>query len=246
MKFREFLSRLKGDKRVSPASFVTCNRSVNFELESIFVAIPKNGTTSVSSQLSPAGRAMIPTYHLNICQVRDCIYPYLLIRNIGVNKQFPTTQVPSDSGLRFEAKRLFESFFKFAAVRNPWARAVSLYYRREGVMMNHKMSFREFCEGHLYASDTSRHPTLHKNQMDWLTDEEGNSLMDYVYKVEEYDQAIEEIAERTNGRIRLIPREKNVNPNSQSTRYRDLYDDYTRRLIETRFQRDIDMFQYAF
>lgn len=97
----------------------------------------------------------------------------------------------------------------------------------------------------MYASDSCRHPTLHHNQLDWICDEDGQCIMDYVYRLEDFDQAINEIAERTDGRIQLASKKANQNPNSGSESYRDLYTEETRKLIASRFQKDIEFFKYT-
>jgi len=222
------------------------NEAVNHETESIFVAIPKTGTTSVRDQLKPTGTPLIPQPHLDIVQIRDALFGYLTCRAMSGNFSFPTAGVPTTRQVQQQARDIFQSYFKFSAVRNPWARTVSLYARREGVQVRDHLTFEEFCERHLYASDTCRQPTLHKNQSDWLCDEEGRCLMDYVYKVEQFEQAIGDIADLTNGRIVLTHKTLNTNPHSMSRNYRDMYTAKTRDLIARRFERDIDMFQYAF
>ena len=112
--------------------------------------------------------------------------------------------------------------------------------------MQEHISFEAFCENHLYASDTCRHPTLHKNQLDWLVDENDNVIMDYIYKLEDFKKAIKEISEYTNGRIQIEYREANRSSKSKAKTYRDLYTDYTRQLIAKRFEKDIDFFKYTF
>ena len=221
------------------------NESVNFEKQYIFIAVPKAGTTSVRLQLRQKGIQLIKTPHLNIIQIRDSLYVYFLKQNLKRNKTFPSEQVPSDADLHIKAKEVFNTFFKFAAVRNPWARAVSLYSRRS-IQIKGKISFEDFCKNHLYASDTCLHPTLHQNQLDWLCDENGQCIMDYVYKLENFYQATKEIAERTNGRLQIVAREVNYNPNSNSRSYRDLYTGETRKMIAKRFEKDIDTFKYTF
>ena len=222
------------------------NEAVNFDKQVIFIAVPKTGTTTVRSQLRPKGKPLIPNPHLDIMQVRDTLYTYLLRVSMAQNYRFPSEGVVSDAEVRARTQAVFDAFFKFSAVRNPWARAVSLYFRREGVQVNESISFETFCERHLYASDTCLHPTLHQNQLDWMIDESGNLAMDYVYKVEDFETAIKEIEELTDGRLLLQYRESNTNPNSKSKSYRDLYSDRTRNLIEKRFYKDIDFFKYTF
>ena len=144
------------------------------------------------------------------------------------------------------AEGMFAELFKFSAVRNPWARAVSLWSRREGVAPRGQMPFETFVEHHVYASDTCQHPTLHRNQLDWLCDENGTVIVDYVYRVEDFDRAVKEIEKRTDGRLRLAPRRLRVNRDSAASRYRGLYSDRSRALIARRFERDIEYFGYRF
>lgn len=222
------------------------NEAVNFEKQCIFIAVPKTGTNSVRYQLKEKGIPLIENPHLNIVQIRDSLYVYFLKQALGKNESFPSQSISSDVYLRSKAEEVFGRFFKFAAVRNPWARAVSLYSRREGVKTRDNITFHEFCTNHIYASDTCRQPTLHQNQLDWLCDENGQCLMDYVYRLEDFDKAIREISELTNGRAQLEIKHANQNPSSDSRSYRDFYTDYTKNLIAKRFEKDIDSFKYTF
>ena len=222
------------------------NQAVNLEKGVIFVAIPKNGTTSIRRQLKQPGARMIPQPHLSIVQVRDLMYAMVLRSSLGRNCSFPNPDVRTNAAIRAHSEAVFAALFKFGAVRNPWARAVSLWSRREGVLPRSGMSFEEFVELHVNASDTCRHPSLHRNQLDWLCDENGKVIMDYVYKLEELDDAVTEIEERTQGRLKLEPLRLRVNPDSAADRYREVYSDRARALVAKRFQRDIDYFGYRF
>ena len=112
--------------------------------------------------------------------------------------------------------------------------------------MKEHLTFEEFCKQHSFASDTCFDPTLHKNQFDWLCDEDGKIIVDFVYKVEEFERAIEEISDRTKGRIRLTNKVSNKNPDSKSSNYREMYTDKTRKWISKTFEKDIDFFKYSF
>lgn len=226
--------------------FPVFNEAVNFEKRCIFIAVPKTGTTSVRSQLRQEGDAFIPNPHLDILQVRDSLYVYFLANALGRNRTFPSASVPADAELRARAAEVFQTYFKFSAVRNPWARAVSLYARREGVQVRGRLSFEAFCRDHFHASDTCRQPTRHRNQLDWLCDESGRLAVDYVYRLEDFEDAIGEIERLTNGRVRLARRTANSNPDSRSLSYRDVHTQETRAIIAQRFEKDIDYFKYAF
>ena len=222
------------------------NQAVNIDKEVIFIGIPKTGTTTVRDQLLQRGKPLVSNPHLDIVQIRDLIYLYLLKENLGTNKNFPNSNHPTDSDLRKEAEKMFNSFFKFSAVRNPWARTVSMYFRSEGLQLKKKMSFDEFCENHMYASDTCKPPTRHRNQYDWLCNEDGKIIVDYIYKVEDFENAIVEISNLTHGRLQLKNEMRNQNPKSKSSDYRSMYNDRTRKIIERRFEKDIDYFKYTF
>jgi hypothetical protein len=240
------------EKPAVPRTRNTCqgplllNESFHEPLRCIFVAIPKTGSTSIREQLKQDGEYLIPNPHLTVLQVRDCIYPYYLRQTLGKNRIFPTQGVATDSSVREQARRAFASFFKFAMVRNPWVRAVSLYFRREGEPPSRKMDFERFCEQHFYASDTCVHPTLLQHQLDWLVDESGCCVMDYVGKLESMNEAIREIADRTDGRIRLSLQHNNRNPESLAASHRELYSARSRKIILQRFEKDIEYFKYQF
>ena len=222
------------------------NEAINFKLQCIFIAIPKTGSTSIRRQIRQKGTPWIPSPHLNILQVRDLIYPHLLRSSLKKNLAFPSKNIPTDRDVRTESQQIFENFFKFSAVRNPWARAVSLYFRNETIQVRGKMTFDHFCENHFFASDTCRHPTLHKNQIDWLLDQDGKTAIDFVYKVEEFNAAINKISRKTNGRVKLKHQVLNRNQDSQSSTYRDLYSKRSQKIIAERFEKDIDTFKYTF
>ena len=222
------------------------NEAVDIERSLIFVAVPKTGTTSIRKQFQQQGNPLIPYPHLNILQIRDAIRIFFLIKNLGKNRSFPTDCLPTNDDIRVEANNFFKKAFKFASVRNPWERAVSLYFRKEGVRVSKKISFEEFVETHFYASDTCAIPTLHKNQYDWLSDENGDFMMDYVFKLENFESAIQEIKKRTDGKLKLEKLVENKNKESRSADYKELYNNKTKNIIYEQFHRDIDYFKFKF
>ena len=222
------------------------NEAVHLEHKWIFIAIPKTGTTSIRTQLRQIGKPLIPNPHLNILQVRDAIGIFFLKKNLATNKSFPSVEVKTYSQIKIDSASFFSNAFKFSSVRNPWERAVSLFFRKEGVQEQQNLSFDQFIENHLYASDTCVHPTLHKNQLDWICDDSGKILLDYIFKLENFSNAIKDIFERTNGLIRLENTVANKNESSKSSEYRNLYSEKTKKMIAKRFEKDIDTFCFTF
>lgn len=171
---------------------------------------------------------------------------FWIYKALGKAWDFPERGKKVTEEISREADSVFEKLFSFSVVRNPWARAVSLYFRDEGVQCHQKMSFTQFVENHYYASNTCVVPSLHQNQSDWLSDESGQVAVDYVGKIEELDKVVEAVRDATNGRIEIDNQMVNVNKRSLSTGYRELYSDYTRSIIAKRFEKDIDLFKYQF
>ena len=109
------------------------------------------------------------------------------------------------------------------------------------MQLRERITFEAFCRQYRCASDTCLHPTLHRNQLDWLTDEDGRPAMDYVFRIEDWDEGAREVAERSEDRVRL-PKVR-LNRNSVALDYRDLYNDETRPLVARAFEKDIDTFK---
>lgn len=251
---KQILSSLKNVARRSaghPAHvphLIGINEAVNFELNAIFIAVPKTGTTSIRDQMREDRQFAIPSPHLNLREVRIALNYHFMRQGLEQNFAFPTDleAMQTTDQTQLKAAAFYDAAFKFGSVRNPWARVASLYARREGVPTADKMTFAVFCDQLASASDTCRRPSLHMNQLDWLTDETGAIGVDYVMKLEERDAGLAAIRDQTNGRLVLDNVTANANPGSKSVRYQDLYDDQTRQIVAALFEKDIDTFKYAF
>ena len=221
------------------------NEAVNFDLNCIFIAVPKTGTTTVRSQVRSLGPFMIDNPHLSLAQIQSILYPYILKCNLGRNCNFPTPrELATDREVREDAIELFSTMFKFGSVRNPWARMFSMYRRKEGVQVSSQIPFSEFINNIQYASDTCLHPLKMASQLDWFRDKKGKIAMDYIFKLEEIEKAIEQIEEMSNGRITIQNKKKNVNP--QSASYKDAYTQKEVKIVERLFQEEIEYLGYTF
>ncbi len=126
----------------------------------------------------------------------------------------------------------FNEYFKFGFVRNPWDRVVSLYKRLEGMSMSRLMKFEEFVEWIEYSSDASIHPTQHKNQLDWFTDDNGSVIVDFIGKFENLDSGWRKVCKKLSVDI-VLP---HLVRNSLKTgNYTENYTTKTRVLLEKNF-----------
>jgi chondroitin 4-sulfotransferase 11 len=140
----------------------------------------------------------------------------------------------------------WERYFKFAFVRNPWDRLVSWYHMCMQVATPNAFSayvranaptFDAFVTG---AGSGMGERTTH-NQLDYITDENGAPMLDFVGRYETLQQDFARIGDKL-GLDCPLP---HVN-RSQHRDYREYYSDTTRRIVAERFARDIAYFGYEF
>ena len=141
----------------------------------------------------------------------------------------------------------FNSYFKFAFVRNPWDLQVSMYHfiLREPGATNHDVvkalgSFEAFLD---WVAETAvPFPKgITKLQKDMLVDEDGKLLVDFVGHYERLSADFAEIGQRLGFAAELPHLNK-----SKHKDYRDYYSERTRALVGDVFRADIDMFGYGF
>jgi hypothetical protein len=134
---------------------------------------------------------------------------------------------------------VFDSFFKFTFVRNPWDWQVSLYHfildrpHNPGHEATKAMgSFRSFVLSREGSTFT---------QTGCLTDADGNLLVDFVGKFEHLDLDFGLVCEKVGISARL----PHINK-MQRSGYRDYYDNETRDLTAKLYAEDIERFGYTF
>lgn len=200
----------------------------------IFIEVPKTGSTSIRAVLGAPKKP-----HLDIVQTRqelECILQlsYLYDR--------PDDVWDPDKPKRM-ADSIFEEFFKFGFVRNPWDRTVSLYERKEGIQLSGEMTFEEFVEWINYSSDTCIHPTRHKNQLDWFVNDEGKMLVDFIGRFERLQDDWKQICMKLAIDATLPHENPNLNRRKHYTEY---YSTKTKEMIASKFRVDVEYFGYEF
>ena len=156
----------------------------------------------------------------------------------------------------------WEEYFKFAFVRNPWARMVSWYSmigshasrRPDAAQKNplwryvteNSSNFEEFvknCTDEIKLKNGS-HYSFAYNQVDYLTDADGNMLLDFVGKVERFGTDLAVVCDKLDINVDEIPHKNSSH--SSSAPYSSFYTPETEELIRERFKRDIEYFGYEF
>lgn len=168
------------------------------------------------------------------------------------------------TGMEEIGRERWERYFSFGFVRNPWDRLVSHYamirdriaeltpeQREEAkpfkielwnyvLHFSHDFdSFLDNCTGLIWDRDCYK--SFLFNQIDYLADDKGELLVDFVGRFENFEADANEALRRI-GVEAEVPR---LNTSKRSE-YRDYYTARTRDLIARRFARDIEAFGYEF
>ena len=158
---------------------------------------------------------------------------------------------------------IWDSYFKFAVVRNPWDRVLSWYAglstEKKGGAFD-KWLFDDFFNrtagpmsaSHYYENDKFEKKTSREDLVDywldyllpcaeWVTDESGNTIVDLIARFETLSQGWSRICEKIGINVKLPHANK-----SHHEHYSAYYTDEMSSLIANQFKRDIDMFGYTF
>jgi hypothetical protein len=144
------------------------------------------------------------------------------------------------------APDVWNAYFKFAFVRNPWDRLVSWYHMCVQTptanafaryIKDNAPTFDDF----LKKTTTGMAERTTRNQLDYVTDEHGEIIVDFVGRYERLGDDFARIEDRLGFRAEL----PHVNRSAHED-YRKYYTDETRDIVSQRFAKDIRHFGYAF
>lgn len=212
---------------------------ISHKYKCIFVEVPKTGSTSIRALLG-----IPPKPHLNIWQTKYELETYWTHYDGRFNRAAAAAYLLLPAHLRRRrGEEIFQNYFKFGFVRNPWDRVVSLYERREGLQLRERLNFEAFVEWVDFSSSTCIHPVPHRNQLDWFVDPHGNVLADFIGRFENLASDWAHVA----AKIGLPPTLPHENKNPRRTRhYTEYYTPRTRQIVAQRFKIDIEYFGYEF
>jgi hypothetical protein len=141
----------------------------------------------------------------------------------------------------------WEKRFSFTIVRNPWDKVVSHYHYRvqtnKTELASRRVLFPEWVRLAYGQQDPEFHqpPKMFLPQWEWISDESGQCLLDFVGRYESLHKDFAEICRRIN-RKSTLPHVKQSNRG----RYQDYYDDTTREIVANWYWEDISKFNYVF
>lgn len=141
---------------------------------------------------------------------------------------------------------IYNDFYKFAFVRNPWSWQVSMYnfMIKEKIYENNRpwVTFEEYLEW--VAITKKPYPMgTPKLQKDNITDTNGEIIVDFIGRYEDLAQDFQAVCNVLNLQASL----PHVNQSSHTQRdYREYYNEKTKKLVAEQFEEDIKLFCYDF
>ena len=154
-------------------------------------------------------------------------------------KTFPAHIKASDLRKRLPAE-IYDSFYKFAFVRNPWDWQVSLYHYMLTNKGHHQHSIitamKDFDEYLVWRVNEDK-----KLQKEFITSPNGEVIVDFIGSYEKLTEDFLHVCKVLNLNASLPHLNK-----SSRRKYKSYYNAETRRIVEEHFREDIELFGYTF
>jgi sulfotransferase famil protein len=200
----------------------------------IFVHIPRTGGSSIEDIIWPDGRSTSDLW-------MGFAAPHRNKYQTGGLQHLTARHIRSEVG-----ERIFQSYFKFTVVRNPWDKAVSQF-----AYMATRPDLRDF----IGLPDGSDFPTylctighkLHVQwapQLDFILDADGTLLVDAVIRFETLTRDLPLLLKRLGVEVpQTLP---HVNASKRLADHRGYYDAESKLLLSTYYEKDLAYFRYCF
>ena len=204
---------------------------ISFACRFIFAAIPKTGTHAVRQALR-ANLAPEDIEQVGLFVERKFPIPELAALGHGhLTLQEVRPHLPPEQ---------FDSFFKFAFVRNPFDRFIS--YCAFMTRVRGELETKPHQVMRFYIDKPQWQHVLFQPQHHFVCDAAGNLLTDYIGRVEEMQQSYDHIAHRIGVPAAML---RKIN----ATKRRDYRSYYTPQLVDEvakLYARDLELFGYEF
>jgi hypothetical protein len=168
---------------------------------------------------------------------------------------------------KYLSQRLFDEYYKFTFIRNPWDRAVSIY---KYFHFNTRFEFKSYLLNVLKNGLWQKKYWFVCPQSEFVCSEDGRILVDFIGRFENLQEDFRRVCQETGLSPIELPH-TNVNVISKPgpsirpkrlieyvkyelkgrsipvfKRYQDYYDDESKELIAELYKKDIDLFGYEF
>jgi hypothetical protein len=202
----------------------------------IFFHLPKNAGTSISNLLLKNESYYFSWVTLSKILRRFSKKDNFFFDNFQKKIHFFRSHETVKSIQNKISSKIFDNYFKFAIVRNPYSRFVSRYNYTKLVTKNKNIKFSEFVKEYVELE------MITDKQYKFLLNNNGDIGVNKILKFENISKDINEIANRIS-----------VNPNklykmnvSTHDNYKEYYDTETKNIVENFCKEDLNFFNYKF
>ena len=202
----------------------------------IFFHLPKNAGTSISNLLLKNESYYFSWVILSKILRRFSKKDNFFFDNFQKKIHFFRSHETVKSIQNKISSKIFDNYFKFAIVRNPYSRFVSRYNYTKLVTKNKNIKFSEFVKEYVELG------MITDKQYKFLLNNNGDIGVNKILKFENISKDINEIANRIS-----------VNPNklykmnvSTHDNYKEYYDTETKNIVENFCKEDLNFFNYKF
>ena len=217
---------------------------INNTHEFIFVHIPKTGGTSISSGLTCLNGLF--DLELGATKFGESIAPFYS-KKFGIGKHTTAWKIKNILG-----KKVFNRYYSFAVVRNPYYRTLSTYtflktWRNweKSSIMDSFQNFSDFIYSDFFESNGP--DNILREQLYWINDPIGNSLINDIYKFENIEDIIPSIFKKI-GKPKDFKIEYNKRLNTSRKKKEDFHtlehDEKIRQIIYDKYIVDFEKFNY--
>lgn len=138
------------------------------------------------------------------------------------------------------SREMFNTYFKFSFVRNPWSRMLSEYKYRKNCNMKWECWLKDVCS----VKDTDRFDDKIRHikpQYDFLFDQ-NKQLVDFIGRFENLQQDFNIVCDRIGIERKKLP----YRNRSKHKHYTEYYDEETKQIVADRYAKDIEYFGYSY
>ncbi|MDP7009149.1 MAG: sulfotransferase family 2 domain-containing protein [Phycisphaerales bacterium] len=211
----------------------------------IFIHIPKVAGQSVTNALMPHAAMSWQRFLAPIVPFRYQLKLYTKVRKytgLTCSPQPFLDHVKADEVVHQLGQDVFQEFFSFAFVRNPWAWALSRYtYAVKNPRHTRHTFMKQFADFDAYIRWHCESDDKFYLQKSYICDSEGNQLVNFVGKQEQLRDDFAKVCSNI-GIDATLPR---FNVSNKSS-YHDYYSKETEQLVSKKYAKDIEFFSYEF